>query len=118
VSGVDVRGNYPRKGVPTTQSVLSDEQGSYAATSIPFGNRSITIDPKLVLAANTTSVSGNNNQTLNFTVNNFSSLNASIASATVTYNVSPPIYFGGVSLGNTNVFSSTTARLPSGSTVA
>lgn len=117
VGGVNVTVNYPQAGVLTSGTALSDGQGYYAVSNIPFGNRSITINPQLVLAPNTTSVSGNNNQNLNFTVNNFSATNVAIASVTVTYTVTPTVYFGGLTLGNTTVFSSNTARLGTGSAV-
>ena len=117
VGGVNVTVNYPQNGVLTTSSALADDTGYYAVTDIPFGNRSVTIDPNLVLAPGTTIVSGNTNQNLQFTVNNFSASDVSIASVIVVYSIAPPAYFGGLKLGNTTVLNTSTARLGTGATV-
>jgi prepilin-type N-terminal cleavage/methylation domain-containing protein len=116
VPGVNVTVNYPQNGVLTTASTVADDTGYYAINDIPYGNRSVTIDPKLVLAPGTTAVSGNNNQNVVFTVKNFSALDVAIASVTVTYNITPPAYFATLRLGNTTVYSSTSVRIASGNT--
>ena len=59
VSGVGITLNYPLNGTVSSQAVLTDSTGYYSIPDIPFGNRSITIEPKLVLAPGTTIVSGN-----------------------------------------------------------
>lgn len=116
VPGVNVSVNYPQNGVLTTKSALADGAGYYAITDIPFGNRSITIDPKLVLAPGTTTLSGNNNQNVTFTVKNFSAADVAIASVTVVYSINPAAYFADLKLGNTTVYSSNTVRIASGDT--
>jgi hypothetical protein len=116
VAGVNVTVNYPQLGVLTTKSDLADETGYYAIIDIPYGNRSMTIDPKLVLAPGTTTVSGNNNQNVQFTVKNFSAAEVSIASVTVVYSITPAAYFSTLSLGNTTIYNSTSVRKGTGST--
>jgi hypothetical protein len=111
VPGVNVTVNYPQNGVLTTKSALANSDGYYAITDIPYGNRSITIDPKLVLAQGTTALSGNTNQNVTFTVKNFSAADVAIASVTVKYSISPVAYFSDLKLGNTTVYSSNTVRL-------
>lgn len=116
VPGVNVSVNYPQNGVLTSKSSLADSAGYYAITDIPFGNRSITIDPKLVLAPGTTALSGNTNQNVTFTVKNFSAADVSIASVTVVYSINPAAYFATLKVGNTTVYSSNTVRIASGDT--
>jgi type II secretory pathway pseudopilin PulG len=117
VSGVEVTVNYPQDGVlvpsgPTDPRgrATTEPTGFYAIEDIPFGNRSITIVPKLVLAPGTIVVSGNANQNLEFTIKNFSAADVSIAYVVIEV-IQPLAYFRELKLGNTSVYSSTTARL-------
>jgi hypothetical protein len=116
VPGVDVTVNYPLNGTLTTKSGTADSNGYYSVTDIPYGNRSITIDPKLVLAVDTTVLSGNANQNVSFSVKNFSAATVSIASVTIEFSIVPPAYFSTLKLGNTTIYSSTSARIASGET--
>lgn len=45
VSGVGLTLNYPQNGVLLSQVVHTDDTGYYSASNVPFGNRSITIEP-------------------------------------------------------------------------
>ena len=64
VPGVGVTVNYPQGGALTSQTLLTDSLGYYFFTGIPFGNRSLTIEPRLVLAPDTAIVTGLNNDTV------------------------------------------------------
>jgi hypothetical protein len=104
VPGVGVTVNYPANGQLATQLVQTDSTGYYSFADVPFGNRSITIDPRLVLAPDTTVVSGNNNQNVKFTVKNFASGTIGFTSLSLSYTVIPDAWFDQIRIGNTTVW--------------
>lgn len=110
VSGVGITLNYPQGGVLTSQVVYTDDTGYYVAVDVPFGNRSITIKPQLVLAPGTTIVSGNNNQNLKFTVKNYAANSLDVASLSLDYTIVPDAWFQTVKVGGTTVYNSTNPR--------
>ena len=117
VSGVGVTVNYPQNGTLTSQTIQSDSLGYYFFLDIPFGNRSLTIEPRLVLAPDTAIVTGNSNDTVELTVKNFASSDTTIDSMTIEFTIQPPAYFDTLRIdGNTTVFSSSNPRFASGDT--
>ncbi len=118
VSGVGLTINYPQNGVLTSQGVYTDDTGYYSASNIPFGNRSITVDPQLVLAPGTVVISGSNNQHLKFTVKNYAASDLAVTSLSITYTVVPDAWFGTIRVGGTTVFNSTNPRFGTGDTVS
>jgi len=102
--GVGVTVNFASSGVLTSTTVLADDTGYYFVPGVPYGNRSITIDPKLVLAQGTTAVSGNNNQNVTFTVKNFASTDVTVASIGIEYTITPTAYFTQIKVGTTTVY--------------
>jgi hypothetical protein len=117
VAGVLVTVNYPSGGTLTSSATTSDTVGYYALTNIPYGNRSITIEPKLVVVPGTVVASGPANDDLAFTVKNYSAADISLTSIKIAYTISPAAYFDQIRIGNTIVFSNTAPRYTPGSTV-
>jgi hypothetical protein len=118
VSGVGLTLNYPDNGALATQTATSSAAGFYSFTDIPFGNRSITVQPQLVLAPGTTVVSGTGNRDLSFTVRNYSSASVQVASLSVAYTNSPNAWFTQVIVGPTTVYNSTSPRFGTGDSVS
>lgn len=118
VSGVGLTVNHSQNGSLTSQVVYTDATGYYSATNIPFGNRSITIEPMLVLAPGTTIVSGASNQHLKFTVKNYAANDVSVTSITVDYTIVPDAWFGTIKVGGTTVYNSTNPRFGDGDSVS
>ena len=63
VSGVEVVANFPQNGVLTTGTVQTNDIGFYQFDEIPFGNRSLTPQPKLVLRPGSATTSGGGTET-------------------------------------------------------
>ncbi|MFQ5957309.1 MAG: type II secretion system protein, partial [Candidatus Brocadiales bacterium] len=51
VSGVDTKINYPSAGALTEAATQTSVDGLYQFTNIPYGNRSVSVTPKLLYAA-------------------------------------------------------------------
>jgi hypothetical protein len=118
VSGVALTLNYPQNGALATQLVNTDASGYYSASNVPFGNRSITMEPMLVLAAGSTVVSGASDQHVKFTVKNYAAANIGVTSLSLTYTIEPNAWFGQIRVDGTTVFDSSSPRFGSGDTVS
>ncbi|HHT9135443.1 MAG TPA: hypothetical protein ACFYD2_11115 [Candidatus Avalokitesvara rifleensis] len=117
VGGVVVTMNYPSNGVLTSTNTTTDGTGFYTFDNIPYGNRSVTLEPKLVLAAGSERVKGTANNQIEFNVTNFSASNISITKFKAVYSTDPPAYYETLKVGTTTVYNSSTPRLASGDTV-
>jgi prepilin-type N-terminal cleavage/methylation domain-containing protein len=109
---VAVNLNYPVAGVLTTSTATSSANGAYSFSEIPFGNRSVTIEPQLVYAEDTAVTFGNGSD-VEFAV-------VSFTCGTIT-SVIPALgttaYFEQFRIGNTTVFNSNSNRAGSGELV-
>lgn len=117
VPAVVVKMNYPSSGTLTTTTTTSDATGLYQFTDIPYGNRSITVEPKLAYAAGSAVVSGTGNQNVEFKITNFAASDIAITSFRADYTVTPAAYYQQLKIGGTVVYDSTAPRLASGDTV-
>jgi hypothetical protein len=117
VPGVELVLNYPLGGVLATQTLFTDAAGYYSASGVSFGNRSITIKPKLVIASGATTVSGGGGSDLTFTVRNYSLSNITVASLTAAYTLDPEAWFNQIVVGGTMVYNSNNPRFGNGDTV-
>lgn len=117
VPSVTVKMNYPSNGTLTTAIATSDSAGFYEFNNIPYGNRSISVEPKLAYAADSAVLSGTNNQNVDFKITNFSANDISITSFKAEYTVTPTAYYEQLKIGGTVVYDSSTPRLASGNTV-
>ncbi len=117
VPGVDITLNYPQSGVLGSQTATTDSLGYYFFADVPFGNRSLTIEPRLVLADGTAVVKGGNNDDVEFFVKNFAADDITITSITFDYSIDPPAYFDRLKVDGTTVYNDSTPRLGTGDTV-
>ncbi|MCP4364141.1 MAG: hypothetical protein GY800_02455 [Planctomycetes bacterium] len=116
VGGVTVTLNYPSSGVLTTANTPTDATGFYTFDDAPYGNRSLTLEPNLVLAAGTPEIFGSGGQHIRFSVTNFSSSTINITKFKATYTSDPQAFYTELRVGGTTVYNSTTPRLGSGDT--
>lgn len=117
VGGVTVTMNYPSNGVLTSTDTATDATGFYTFDNIPYGERSITLEPKLVLAAGSARIKGTGKNDIEFFITNFSSSNINITSFKAVYSTDPPAFYERINIGTTTVYNSTNPRLASGDTV-
>ncbi len=116
--GVVVTMNYPQNGTLVNSSMTTDASGYYSFDRVPFGNRSVTLDPKLVYALGSAITSPTSTQdTVSFKVTNFSARDVTITSLKAIYSVTPPAYYESVKIGGKTVWSYSTTRAASGTTV-
>lgn len=117
VPAVTVKMNYSVNGTLTTATTTSDSQGHYEFTDIPYGNRSITIEPGLAFAADSVTISGSQDEDIAYKITNFSASNITITSFKADFTVTPTAYYETLVIGGTQVFNSTSSRAASGETV-
>lgn len=117
VPAVTVKMNYPSGGVLTTATTTSDATGLYEFTSIPYGNRSITVEPRLAYAADSAKTFGSDDNNIEFKITNFSASDIAITSFKAEYTVTPTAFYRQLKIGGTVVYDSTNPRLGSGDTV-
>jgi prepilin-type N-terminal cleavage/methylation domain-containing protein len=82
LQNVTVRMNYPSAGILTTSSTTSASGGAYSFSSIPFGNRSVTVEPKLVYADGS-AITFSNGEDVEFVMISFTCGNITTATATM-----------------------------------
>jgi len=92
--------NKPAGGVVSTTVTSTSSLGVFTFSNVPYGFRSVSIDPKLTFEPDSDNVQGGN--TLRFTVTNFATNSVSITYMTVQY--STTMYFESIRIGNTTVF--------------
>jgi prepilin-type N-terminal cleavage/methylation domain-containing protein len=108
MANIPVKMNHPSNGVLTTSSAISGPDGYYEFPGIPFGNRSITVEPKLVYSSGSAVTRGGAEDDVEFVVISFTC--GSITSATVTIGDNPLTapFFEQFRVGNTTVFNGAT----------
>jgi len=87
ISNVSVNLNFASNGILTSVTATTDTNGNYSFSSVPFGPRSVQVDPPaglLVLASGSVSISGNG-RNITFVVSNISSNPAVIDSIIVDF---------------------------------
>jgi hypothetical protein len=97
--------NYPANGTLTTASTISGADGSYQFNGIPFGNRSLHIEPKLVYSEGSGVTLGGNGDDVEFVMISFTC--GTITGATATLGDDPTPFFEQFRVGNTTVFNNT-----------
>jgi len=103
IPNVKVTLNYPDKGTLSNVQTITDSQGRYVFNDIPFGNRSITVEPHLVYQAKT-AVTTSAGVNLQFQVTNYSSNPVTVNSLKAVYSSSPVAYFEEVWIGGVCVW--------------
>jgi type II secretory pathway pseudopilin PulG len=72
LSEATVTMNYPASGSLTSGTTTTDSAGFYQFTNIPFGIRSVSFNPRLLLIPGSVRATGTNFNTVEFRVANFS----------------------------------------------
>ncbi len=65
--------NYPASGLLTSPTTTTNSSGFYQFTNVPFGIRSVSFNPRLLLIPGSVKVTGTSFDTVEFRVANFSS---------------------------------------------
>jgi hypothetical protein len=104
--------NYPVNGALTTAATSSSTNGSYSFSGVPFGNRSVTVEPGLVYAEGT-AITFANGEDVEFVMISFTC--GTITS--VTPSLGTTAFFQQFRIGNTTLFNSTSNLAGSGELV-
>ena len=75
---------FPQDGILYKDSKLTDANGYYEFSDIPFGARSISIEPRLIYVEGSAKTEGKNN--VKFSIANYSSKDITINGLTAVYN--------------------------------
>ncbi len=103
VVGATLTLNKPSNGLVATATDTTDGLGEFEFLDVPFGFRSVSVDPKLTYEPGTASVQGGNN--LRFTLTNFATNAVTVNSLRATWTcTNPTAYFETIRFGNTTVF--------------
>lgn len=109
---VQVKMNYPASGALTTATTLSGSGGSYSFSGIPIGNRSLTVEPKLVYSEGSgVTLAGGDN--VEFVMISYTC--GTINSVTATFDTTA--FYTKFLVGNNTVFNNTTNLAASGELV-
>lgn len=114
VPGVETKINYPSVGTLTEATTTTDIDGLYQFTGIPYGNRSVTVIPKLIYAAGSGITKGAESSDVEFKITNFAANAISITSIKITYTVTPEAFFKEVKIAGQSVYNSENPRGSSG----
>lgn len=112
---IQVTLNLPQNGIISKRYATTDVNGFYTFQNVPFGVRSLTVDPKLIYSAGSASVKGGSGEDVNFIISNFGASDVVITSLSAVY--SRVAYYEGVRVGGPLVFNSTNPRKGSGDLV-
>jgi prepilin-type N-terminal cleavage/methylation domain-containing protein len=86
VPGATVRMNYPINGTLMQAVSVTDSNGFFSFSSIPYGNRSISLEPGLAYSMTSAKTYGDSNQNVELSITNFSSSDITVAAVKVYFN--------------------------------
>ncbi len=109
--GAEVSIHYPEDGVLTLDSATTDPNGFYQFTDVPFGIRSVELEPVLLLVQESVMTFGGSNQNVRFSVVNYGSDAVTVRSLTATYTAAA--FYNDTRWGATDVYNC--AGVPAGS---
>ncbi len=112
---IQVTLNLPQNGILSKRYTTTDVNGFYTFQNVPFGVRTVTVDPKLIYSAGSATLQGSSKEDLYFTISNFGANDVTITSLKMVY--SKDAYYERVKVGGATVFSSTRPRKGSGDLV-
>jgi general secretion pathway protein G len=109
--------NYPANGTLTSSTTTTDSAGFYQFTSIPFGIRSVSFNPRLVYVPGSLRISGTGNRDVEFRVANYSTSDITVRTLQATWSA-PTSFYNIVRWAGTAVFNcaSTPPAIGSGTT--
>ncbi len=114
--GVTATLQFPFASVNSSATLQTDSNGAFTFTDVPFGNRSLALEPRLVYVQDTAVTTGGQDNDVEFVIQNFSSTDASFTSLTLLH-PDQVAFYERLRLGNSTVFTNTSDRVGSGETV-
>lgn len=115
LTGVTAKINKPSGGSPAVSSTTTNASGAYTFTDVPFGNRSLVVEPALVYVADTGFTKGGSNNDVEFVIQNFSANDIIITSLKAEFDVTA--FYEKIKVGNSTVFNDSSDRAASGETI-
>ena len=115
LSGVPVRLFHPVAGAPGQTSGETDGNGAFQVTDIPFGNRSLDVQPRLLYQPDTAVTTSGSGDDIRFDIQNFSTTDVTFNSLVAEFN--PLAYYTRVRIGGTTVYNDSSNRKGSGDAV-
>ena len=113
--GVTTSMNFPLSSVTTNATLQTDANGAYTFSDVPFGNRSLVVEPQLVYVQDTAVTIGGQANDVEFVVQNYASDTVTFSNITILHDVTA--FYENLRLGSSTVFSSSSDRVASGETV-
>ena len=114
--GVTATLRFPLNSVTTSATLQTNSSGAYTFTNVPFGNRSLVIEPKLVYVQDTAVTTGGQANDVEFVIQNYSSSVVAFDDITIVHDATA--FYERLRLGNSTVFTNTSDRVASGETVS
>lgn len=114
VPGIMVKMNYPISGALIQAISTTDSTGFFSFDNVPYGNRSITLEPRLVYSPSSAKTSGDTKQNLEFKITNLSPQDITINNITLNFNVYPVAYFSELWIAGQQVLNTSSQRVQSG----
>ena len=114
--GVTATLQFPFNSLNSSTTLQTDSNGAFTFTDVPFGNRSLALEPRLVYVQDTAVTTGGQSNDVEFVIQNFSSTDASFTSLTLLH-PDHVAFYERLRLGNSTVFTDTSDRVGSGETV-
>ena len=114
--GVTTKLHFPLTSVTTSVTLQTDSNGAYTFPDVPFGNRSLVVEPRLVYVQDTAVTTGGQSNDVEFLIQNFSSDIASFSSITIVHDATA--FYENLRIGNSTVHSDSSDRVASGELLA
>jgi len=106
---------FPQNGQLFQETLLTNVGGYYEFNNIPFGVRSIYVEPRLVYLKDSAKTTGTEWGNVEFKVGNLSAGNITINSLKANYVVVPPAWYRGITIGGTQVWAPSPSQNGAGS---
>ena len=113
--GVPVEIKHPVIGLADGTSTTTASNGSFVLSDIPFGNRSLSVDPNLIYEPETAVTTSGSGDDIEFFVRNYSASTVTINRITLTFTTTA--YYSRLRLDATQVFQDNNPRKASGDVV-
>ena len=105
MEGAEVAVHYPAGGTLASITATTDEDGFFQVDDVPFGIRSVTLEPALTLVPGSVLVFGGSGQHIEFRVANHSNAAITVRFLTAAYTpVSSPAFYDQVRWGGTTAY--------------
>ena len=102
LTGVSAKLHHPSSGALTFASATTDSNGAYTFSDIPFGSRSLAVEPKLVYVVGSAFVKGGAGDRVEFVIQNFSADDVTITKFKAEFDVTA--FWEDLIIGNQTVY--------------